>query len=211
MYIPNHYLNTDKAEIITFMCKYSFATIITVKDNVPIATHLPFIVVEKDKQITLTSHFSKANVQWEYIVDNQSLVIFSEPHAYISPKYYTSNINVPTWNYIAVHIYGKGSTITDQDKSFAGLENMINNYEASYKSQWERLPKEYKLNMLNDIIPFEITVTDIQAKKKLSQNKTETEKQNIIASFENSNDQNEQVIGKYMKELGKLNVVEGEG
>lgn len=203
MYIPNHYLNTDKTEIIAFMRKYSFATIITVKDTIPIATHLPFTVAEKDEQITLTSHFSKANVQWKYIINNQSLVIFSEPHAYVSPKNYISTNNVPTWNYIAVHIYGKGNLITDQDQSFVILEDMINNYEVGYKAQWDALTKEYKLNMLKGIIPFEITVTDIQAKKKLSQNKTETEKQNIISSFEKSNDQNEQVIGEYMKELYK--------
>ncbi len=206
MYIPKHYEIKDKEDIIAFMQKYSFASIITSKNNIPIATHLPFIVREKDNQIVLTSHFAKANPQWKDILDNKVLIVFSEPHAYISPKYYTSNINVPTWNYIAVHVYGKGTIITDEDQSFSLLENMINNYEAAYKPQWDALSKDYKLKMLHGIIPFEITVTDIQAKKKLSQNKTEVERQNIISAFEKSNDQNEQMIAEYMRDSSKLSL-----
>lgn len=201
MYIPKRYEIKDKEEIIAFMQKYSFATIITSKSNIPMATHLPFVVTEKDGQIILTSHFAKANPQWKNIMNNKTLIIFSEPHAYISPKHYTSTINVPTWNYIAVHVYGKGNIITDQDQSLNLLEDMINTYEAAYKAQWGTISNDYKLKMIKSIIPFEITVTDIQAKKKLSQNKTAIEKQNIISAFEKSDDQNEQVIAKYMKDL----------
>ena len=199
MYIPKHYLTTDKEEILNFIKTYSFATIITVKDNFQTATHLPFVVTETENEIILTSHFAKANTQWTQITENNVLVIFTEPHAYISPKHYDSEMNVPTWNYIAIHVYGKGKIITEQDKSFAVLDTMINNFEKEYKTQWNKLPVDFKKKMLNGIVAFQIIVTDIQAKTKLSQNKKVTERQKIISSFEKSNDANEKTIAELMK------------
>ena len=200
MYIPKINLATDKDEIVAFMKKFSFATIITAKDNLPIATHLPFLVTVKDDSIILTAHFAKANEQWRDIENNKALVIFSEPHAYISPKHYDTKLNVPTWNYISVHVYGQGKLITETEKAFKVLEATIDIYETSYKQQWNNLPEEYKLKMIKGIVAFEIPVTDLQAKKKLSQNKTDLEKQNIIATLSKSSDTNEQLIAEYMKE-----------
>jgi transcriptional regulator len=199
MYIPKHYLTEDKAEILSFIRAYSFATIVTVKDNFQTATHLPFAVSETGGEIILTSHFSKANLQWKEIAENNVLVIFTEPHAYISPKHYDSDMNVPTWNYIAIHVYGKGSIIAEQERSFAVLDTMIDTFEKEYKTQWDQLPFEYKTKMLNGIVSFQINVTDIQAKKKLSQNKKVTERERIISAFENSNDSNEKAIAEFMK------------
>lgn len=200
MYTPKHYLTTDKEEILNFMRSYSFATIVSAKNNFPTATHLPFVITENENEIILTSHFAKANSQWIEIVENSVLVIFAEPHAYISPKHYDSEINVPTWNYMAVHVYGRGEIITDQDKSFFVLDTMINNFEKEYKTQWDKLPLDYKVKMLNGIVTFQIIVKDIQAKKKLSQNKKETERQKIISAFEKSKNNNENKIAELMKQ-----------
>src|SRR5690606_38295093 len=100
-------------------------TLITAKDNYPIATHLPFIVSLQDDIIVLTSHFAKANEHWKDIENNKILVIFSEPHAYISPKHYDKELNVPTWNYISIHAYGNGKIIVEKDKVIDVLENTI--------------------------------------------------------------------------------------
>jgi transcriptional regulator len=199
MYIPSSNLATDKEEILAFMKRFSFATIITAKGGVPTANHLPFLVTEKDEIITLTSHFALANEQWSDIEKNTVLVIFSEPHAYISPRHYETEKNVPTWNYISVHAYGQGRLITETDKKLDVLEATIDFYEASYRAQWESLPEEYKLKMLKGIVAFEIAVTDLQGKYKLSQNRSETEKKKIIDSLSKSTDTNEQLIAKYMK------------
>lgn len=200
MYIPKHFLSEDEEEAIGFMKQYSFATIITVKDNFQTASHLPFLVSKENDKIILTSHFAKANKQWPEIKDNSVLVVFSEPHAYVSPKHYDKEMSVPTWNYISVHAYGKGQVIEDDEKSFFLLEQMIDTYEADYKKQWVNLPTDYKLKMLNGIVMFQISVTDLQAKRKLSQNKNETERQRIIQSFSNSNNDNEKQIGFFMKQ-----------
>jgi len=200
MYIPKNFLTTDREEMIGFMKKYSFATIITAKDNFPTATHLPFLVSAKGDTIMLTSHFAKANEQWKQIAENKVLVIFSEPHAYISPKHYDKELNVPTWNYFSVHAYGQGQLITDTEKTFEVLEATIENYEIDYKQQWNRLPEDYKLKMVKGIVAFEVILTDLQAKKKLSQNKTNAEQMRIIETLSNSDHNNERDIAKYMKQ-----------
>ena len=199
MYIPKINLTTDKDEIVAFMKRFSFATIITSKDNLPVATHLPFLVTVKDDNIILTSHFAKANEHWTDIENNKVLIIFSEPHAYISPKNYEKELSVPTWNYISIHAYGRGELITETKKTFEVLEATIDNYETSYRQQWDNLPEEYKLKMSNGIVAFKILVTELQAKKKLSQNRTDIERQKIIDTLSRSNDTNEQLIAKYMK------------
>lgn len=199
MYIPKINLATDRNEIVAFMKQFSFATIITAKDSFPVATHLPFLVTVKDGNVILTSHFAKANEHWTDIENNKVLVIFSEPHAYISTKNYDKELNVPTWNYISIHAYGQGKLITETQKTFEVLEAMIDNYETSYRQQWNSFPEDYKLKMSKGIAAFEITVTDLQAKKKLSQNRTDTERQKIIGALSKSNDTNEQLISEYMK------------
>ena len=199
MYIPKTNLMTDKSEMLAFMKKFSFATIITSKDNVPVATHLPFIVTTRDDTVVLTSHFAKANEHWQDLEHNKVLVIFSEPHAYISTKNYDKELNVPTWNYLSIHAYGQGKLLLETEQTFEVLEKTIDNYETSYRQQWDNFPDEYKLRMSKGIVAFEVVVTDLQAKKKLSQNKTATEKERIIATLAKSNDTNEQLIAEYMK------------
>lgn len=134
------------------------------------------------------------------IGENLVLVIFNEPHAYISPKHYDKELNVPTWNYFSVHAYGKGQLITDTDKTFEVLEATIENYEIDYKQQWNRLPEDYKLKMVKGIVAFEVILTDLQAKKKLSQNKTTAEQMRIIETLCDSDHNNERDIAKYMKQ-----------
>jgi transcriptional regulator len=199
MYIPKINLETNTNEIIAFMKQFSFATIVTAKNSLPIATHLPFIITTKDDKVILTSHFAKANNQWADIENNTVLVIFSEPHAYISTKNYDRLLNVPTWNYISVHAYGQGKLIVEPKKTMEALEATIDNYEPAFKAQWNNFPEDYKLKMSKGIVAFEITITDLQAKKKLSQNKTDTEKQKIIDSLSNSPNKNEQLIADFMK------------
>jgi transcriptional regulator len=199
MYIPNQFAATDTVELLAFMKHYSFATIVTAKDNVPLATHLPFAVSTREDKVILTSHFAKANTQWRQIVDRVNLVIFSEPHAYISPTHYDNEQSVPTWNYVAVHAYGAATIINDRDQAFEALEKMIDTYEEGYRKQWAGMSQDYKLRMLNGIVPFDIVVTDLQGSKKLSQNKTEQEQQRIIETLSASTDGTARQIADYMR------------
>jgi transcriptional regulator len=201
MYIPHFNAFTDGQEIIAFMRRYSFATIVTAVNGVPEATHLPFLVKEENGEVYLLSHFAKANPQSAQIINNTSLVIFTEPHAYISPQNYEKEENVPTWNYIAVHAYGKAVILEGEHKKSELLKHTIEYYDAGYLQQWDNLTDQYKSKMMKGIVAFEIEVTDLQAKNKLSQNRSEIEKENIIHSLGQSSDTNEKEIAAYMAKL----------
>jgi transcriptional regulator len=203
MYIPGHYRETDQKATLSFMRKYSFATLITAKDNYPTATHIPFVVNETPEGVELISHVALGNTQWQDFEQHPVLVIFSEPHAYISPSHYESEKNVPTWNYIAVHAYGMAKIINDKNSVFAILETMIETYEKEYKSQWDNLPENYKNKMLKGIVAFKITVSNLQAKKKLSQNKTSSERENIMHFLAESELSTERAVSEYMQAMGK--------
>lgn len=198
MYIPNINKMTDKAKIVNFMKRFSFATLITSTNNIPTATHLPFVIQEVDKKIFLLSHLAKQNEQWKHIEDTTVLVIFAEPHAYISPTHYEKDVNVPTWNYLSIHAYGKGRLITKPEALIDLLEVTINSFEPSYLKQWNSLPEKYRLGQMMGIVGFTIELTEIQAKEKLSQNKTLNEQKNIISTLSASKDTNEQITAEYM-------------
>jgi transcriptional regulator len=203
MYIPSFNQFPNQQEAISFMQRYSFATIVTVKDGVPFATHLPFLVKETDGQVIISSHFAKANPQSADIINNRALVIFTEPHAYVSPKNYEKETNVPTWNYLAVHAYGNCVLLDNEENKAALLNETIKYYDASYLKQYESLPDDYKQKMMKGIVAFQIIVDDLQAKKKLSQNRTEKEQENIIEDLGKSANNNEKEIADYMKLLTK--------
>lgn len=141
MYIPKHFRLDDRQETVAFMQRYSFATLVTAQNNYPEATNLPFLIEQRGDELILSSHFAKANPQAADIEKETALVIFSEPHAYISPANYEKEQNVPTWNYIAVHAYGKAAIVTDIDKQLDVLNKMVRFYDAGYIKQWKNLPK----------------------------------------------------------------------
>lgn len=183
------------------MQKFSFASMITVLNGLPEATHLPFVVEQRGNDVVLLSHFARANPQVNVIEQETSLVIFTEPHAYISPKNYEKDTNVPTWNYITIHAYGKATLVKEESAVSALLSKTIGIYEQDYLKQWNRLPDDYRSKMMNGIVAFELLITDLQAKFKLSQNRSEAEQNNIINNLSNSSTANEKEIAAYMQQL----------
>ncbi|WDF53785.1 FMN-binding negative transcriptional regulator [Mucilaginibacter sp. KACC 22063] len=198
MYIPKHFQISDHDEAISFIKKYSFGTLVTIENALPVATHIPFTVRQDGENLILSSHLALANSQSQSLTENKALVIFTEPHAYISPSNYEKQQNVPTWNYIAVHAYGDITIVNDEQQKLTMLEEMIASYDANYMQQWNGLSMDYKLKMLKGIVAFELLVTDLQGKKKLSQNRSDQEKQNIISTLNASPHQTDWDIATYM-------------
>jgi transcriptional regulator len=201
MYVPAFNKFEDQHKVVAFMQRYSFATIISVTNNLPVATHLPFLVKQTDDKIILSSHFAKANPQCRDIIGTTALVIFTEPHAYISPRNYEKEQNVPTWNYLAVHAYGKCVLLDSEESKAELLKATILNYESDYLKQWDNLTDDYKHKMMKGIMAFQIEVNDLQAKAKLSQNRSEKEQENIINELGNKTDPLEKAIAGYMTAL----------
>lgn len=201
MYIPKHFAETDQEKLIEFMREFNFATLVTAENDLPFATHLPFIIEIRDDKIFLLAHLAKANPHWQQFSDKEVLVIFQEPHAYISPLHYEKTENVPTWNYIAVHAYGLLKTFP-QVENLKLLETQVEAFDKKYfETNWQQISDEYKINLAKGVVAFEIEVTDLQGKKKLNQNKTGKDAQNVIKAFEKSDNDNEKIIAKYMKEV----------
>ena len=169
----------------------------------PIATQLPFVVDDSAGNLRLSAHLSAANEQEKYIATNTSLVIFSEPHAYISPKHYDKRESVPTWDYIAIHAYGKARIIEDEISKLKALEQMIHFYEEDYMAQWQGLSDKFKKGMMQGIVAFEIEVTSLQGQQKLSQNKTAEERERIIQHLEKSTDSVQKDLAPFIRNLSK--------
>lgn len=174
MYIPKHFNVTDKEEILAFIKANAFGQLISLVEGKLFSSHLPFHL-ENDDQ-SLICHVAKNNIQWKNIEEQEVLVTFQGPHDYVSPSWYSSP-GVPTWNYQSVHVYGKPKIISDKEKLSHILNELTKTYESSFEKPWN---PEYKESMLNAIIGIEIKITDIQCKYKLSQNRSEEDRTQVI-------------------------------
>ena len=189
MYIPEFNRVEDRAVALAFIRANPFAILITNAEGIPFATHLPLLVEEIGDQVVLRSHMAKANPHWKSMQPGQeSLVIFHGPHAYISPSLYEIYESVPTWNYAAVHVYGDAALFTDEAHLTETLDAMIHTFDAAYMTQWTSLSDEYRRRMLKHIVGFEIKVQRLEAKFKLSQNRTKTEQAQVIQCLKQSHD-----------------------
>ena len=188
MYIPEFNRVEDRGKTIAFMRANPFAILVSVNENAPFATHLPVVVSEVDGQLILRAHVAKTNPHWQLIDKQESLLIFHGPHAYISPSLYEVRESVPTWNYAAVHLYGKGRIVSDEAGATRVLEDLILQFDESYREQWNSLSADYRTRMLRHIVAFEIAVTRIEAKFKLSQNRTKAEQENVIRALSGNPD-----------------------
>ena len=189
VYIPEHFRVRDHADAIAFMRANPFAILISTTNDGPFATHLPLVIHEDGDRLILRGHVAKANPHWRYLQDQPAcLTIFHGPHAYISPTLYDTRETVPTWNYGAVHAYGNATVFPAPEDLLKILHQLIPTFEAAYAEQWASLSQAYRERMLSHIVGFEIAVTRLEGKFKLSQNRTKEEQQNIIESLSTSTD-----------------------
>ena len=207
MHIPEHFRLRHDSDAIAFMRANPFAILVTSRGEGPFATHLPLFLREEEGRVLLRGHVAKANPHWRYLEEEtRCLVIFHGPHSYISPANYTARESVPTWNYVAVHVYGNARIFSSADEVLSMLNELIETFEPAYRSQWEDLNQSFRENMLRQIVGFEITATKVEGKFKLSQNRTREDQANVMASLEKSPDTAVSGVAEMMKEqrLGKV-------
>ncbi len=203
MYIPEHFRVRELETAIAFMRANPFAILTSSSPEGPFATHLPLAIHQNGEQVVLRGHVARANPHWQYLESQpQALAIFHGPHAYVSTSNYTLRENVPTWNYGAVHAYGEARVLPEPGQLLTILDDLISTFEARYAEQWAELSEEYRQRMLSHIVGFEIAVTEIEAKFKLSQNRTKQEQENVIASLSGSNDTAISGTAQLMREQG---------
>jgi transcriptional regulator len=200
MYTPKFFVELDIDAIVEFMRKHNFAVLVTSEKNRPEATHLPFIIEQRGDKLILLAHMARANPQWKQFSEKDVLVIFAEPHAYVSPLLYKEKQNVPTWNYVALHAYGKIKAF-ETEENLTLLEKQIETFDPAYfNGNWKEIDAGYKTNLANGIVAFEIEVTDLQGKKKLNQNKPGEDAHRVIQAFEKGTD-GEREIARFMKDV----------
>ncbi len=189
MYVPRHNQLEDRAALVAYMRAYSFAALASSGPGGLMATHLPFVVEEEGGRITLLAHMAKANPQWrEFAAAGDALVIFMQPHAYVSPRLYDSRQNVPTWNYVAVHAYGRPVVIEERAAKLELQQKLIRQHDAGYLAQLAELPESYIDAKLAAIVSFSLAVTRIDARYKLSQEKNPAERERIARELEAGGD-----------------------
>lgn len=200
MYTPEIYKNENQEEIKEFLQENSFGILINQTNGKLWATHIPLELDTNENGATILSgHISKENPQWNGFIDNdQVLAVFSGPHSYISSSWYDHE-NVPTWNYIAVHVYGK-IKIIEGEAVIESLKKLVDKYEQKSEDpvRIEDLSQKIMLQS-RGIVAFEIEITEIQATRKMSQNRDEKNYQNIISKLEKANTNQSVAVANEMK------------
>ena len=199
MYISKLYHEEDRNKILKFLRRNEFATLVTYDGSKPIASHLLMEIVEDGEQLLINGHMSRANPMWkEFDRDADVLVMFHGPHTYISPTWY-NHVNVPTWNYQAVHAYGKPNIVTDMDEYRGMLSRLIARHEGGTPYRLETLPDDYVEKQMAGTVGFQIKVTRIEANYKLSQNRDEEDYHNIIGRLDERDDEMSHQVADAMR------------
>lgn len=200
MYTPEIYKNENQEEIKKFLQENSFGILINQTNGKLCATHIPLeLETNNEGKDILCGHISKENPQWIGFTDNdQILAVFSGPHSYISSSWYDHE-NVPTWNYVAVHVYGK-IKIIEGEAVIESLKKLVDKYEKKSENPVRVEDLSTKTMMQSrGIVAFEIEITEIQATRKLSQNRDKKNHQNIISELEKENTNQSIAIANEMK------------
>jgi len=200
MYVPRRYEEKDAGKIHAFIKENSFAILVSVKDGLPIGTHLPLQLEKNAAGVdVLMGHISRGNEQKYTLADGAKvLAIFPGPHAYVSPRWYTK-MEVPTWNYIAVHVYGT-VRIVEGEELRAALSRLINTYEQHMPRPVTigEIPEKTVSDDLRGIVGFEISMDDVQAAYKLSQNRDEQSYHQVIEEL-GKGDETARAVAEEMK------------
>jgi transcriptional regulator len=188
MYSPPYNRVEDRRELVDFMRANSFALLVTATGGAPLASHLPVTVADGEGGLVIHSHMAKPNPQWQEFFEDEVLVVFSGPHAYVSPRWYEASERVPTWNYAAVHAYGTVRVTTDRALKQAAQRALVAELDPPWLPKFDALRPEYIENMLNGIVTFDIAVTRLETRWKLSQNRGRREQELIAAELDKSDD-----------------------
>ncbi|MBI3860590.1 MAG: FMN-binding negative transcriptional regulator [Planctomycetia bacterium] len=202
MYVPAAFAQTDLPTLYDFMERHSFALFVTDVGGAPYATHLPFLLDRSaGPQGTLVGHVARANPQWTEAAGQTALAIFSGPHAYVSPSWYEAENVVPTWNYIAVHVYGRVQVIEDADRLLAIVGTMVTEYEQALPHPWAVGDRNTFIDrMLSQIVGFRIEIERIEGKWKLNQNHPPDRREKVMCRLREIGGENAEGIARAMED-----------
>ena len=201
MYIPSHFRQSDRGVLHALIESNSFATLVSVHDGLPFASHLPFLLdAGRGVHGTLLAHMARANPQWRDFADGRELLaIFQGPHAYITPSWYATEQHVPTWNYAVVHAYGVPRIIDDPDEMMAMLARLVRVNEAGFERPWKMKDDPWTRGLLSAVVGFEIEMTRLEGKFKLSQNRDTEDYAGVLDALGRSDRADDREMAAMMK------------
>ncbi len=200
MYLPSHFAETDRNVLFEFIESNSFGLLISQLDGEPFASHLPFLLDRNSgPQGTLIGHMARANPHWQ-TGDRNVLVAFAGPHSYISPAWYQATHVVPTWNYVAVHVYGTLAVIDDHAATVQIVRDYVTFYEGAQAAPWTIDDQQFIDKLAQAVVGFRIAIGRLEGKWKLSQNHAVERREKIIAALSKNPDENSQAIATLMRQ-----------
>ena len=196
MYAPPYNQPENRAEVVDFMRANNFPVLVTGTGGTLHASHLPVTIHEQGDRIVIDMHMAKNNPQWKEFFDDEVLVVFTGPHAYVSPRWYEEKERVPTWNYAAVHAYGTPAINSKREDKHSSQRRLIESLDPQWLPKFDALPEKYVTMMLDGIVNFSIPVARIEARWKLSQNRGRREMELIAAELDKSRDSAERALAE---------------
>jgi len=188
MYSPAYNQSAERAELLEFLRAHNFALLVTGTGGRLHGSHLPVLIREEGERLVLEMHMAKANPQWQEFFDDEVLVVFWGPHAYVSPRWYEQKERVPTWNYAAVHAYGIVKLVEGREAKRAAQRKLVDHQDLGWLPEFDSLSPAYLSQMLDAIVVFEVAVARLETRWKLSQNRGRREQELIAAELETSPD-----------------------
>jgi transcriptional regulator len=202
MYLPSVFRPADTALALDLIEQHPFATLVTSHDGASTADHVP-LLLDRVRGV-LRGHVARANPVWRALASGvEALAIFHGPHAYVSPAFYPSGrVHVPTWNYATVHVYGVARVIASATELSALVSAMTSHFEAGRPAPFALdIVDPARQAMLAAIVGFELPLGRVEAKVKLSQNRTADERAGVIRAFEASEVAEERAVAEWMRRV----------
>ena len=203
MYVPAAF-REERIEVLHgFMREHSFATIVSASEAGLNATHVPLLLkAERGPKGTLVGHMARANPHWEtFREDREVLIIFQGPHAYVSPSWYTTPFAVPTWNYVAIHAYGRPTLVEDEAGVYNIVAETVRTFEAQFAYAWNLEDwREFAEKLLKNIVGFDIEISRLEGKLKLSQNRSRADQEGVIAGLARQESPVDQALASLMED-----------
>lgn len=206
MYNPPHFTSTDPTWLDWLAEHHPFGTLVSQVEDAPFASHLPVLYKRTDGEVTLTGHWARPNPQWREIETQRALFLFQGPHAYVSPRWYADTPKqVPTWNYVAAHVYGTIRLIQEGPELEQIVVSLAEKFESGATTPWSLADSDpANRARLRGIVGFELRSTSVQVKLKLNQNHPVANVAGVIAGLRDTGSEEAAAVAALMqKELDK--------
>ena len=206
MYVPASFAVSDEKTLESFIERYDFATLTTPSATGLVASHIPIRLRRSAGKAVLIGHVARANSQWKHFDGNvNALAIFHGPHAYVSPTWYATSPAVPTWNYAAVHVYGKPRARDEGDFTAAALRDLVERHEGSRAKPWrtEDLPGDLYGKLAKAIVAFEMPIDRIEGNFKLGQNRSQADRLGMLQGLDAEKSSDAAALAAFIRETPK--------